>query len=314
LGYASLAGFASLGGCLTETREETHLRLQLHDSLARYDSVEIALVDVVDTSKVLAVLYNDPILNPGNMDPIPLPPQIREGGFQVRIKAWRFEDQVGVLMYLSWYNGQMVIVRNDGLEPLTPFSRALVSIENFFVGIWTPQWPIDSGITDYGILVALNIDSVQIYPGKSDARAEVYVDSQLFVPSEPIYKQLALGVENVVRIAVLNNARERVYTLRFRRDPKAGPHLTRLRTNGTMNPIFHPDSLTYSVNVSPSDNTLQFFEFNADPGSQAYLNAQLIPTDSLPQPQPLISGLNTFEIRLMDGFREQYYQLNVMKP
>jgi hypothetical protein len=208
----------------------------------------------------------------------------------------------------------MVIVRNYGLEPLTPFSRALVSIENFFVGIWTPQWPIDSGITDYGILVALNIDSVQIYPGKSDARAEVYVDSQLFVPSEPIYKQLALGVENVVRIAVRNNARERVYTLRFRRDPKAGPHLTRLRTNGTMNPIFHPDSLTYSVNVSPSDNTLQFFEFNADPGSQAYLNAQLIPTDSLPQPQPLISGLNAFEIRLMDGFREQYYQLNVMKP
>ena len=309
-----MIGLALISGCLTETREETQLRLSLHDSLARYDSVEIALVDLVDTARVLAVLHNDLVLNPGKMDPFPMPPNVREGGFQIRVRAWRFEGQLGVLMYIRKENGQMVLMRNDTLEPLLPFSRALFSIENFFGGIWTPGWPIDSSITSYSIQVALNIDSVRIYPGPVDSRAQVFIDSQLFTPSSNIYTPLLRGQETVVSVAVRNNNRERMYVLRFRHDPKAGPHMVALQTNpGNWNPAFHPDSLTYSMIVSGATANLQFLDFRPDPSIQAYVDTLLIPTDSLPPPLPLQMGPNTFNIRLADAAREQVYRFTVTR-
>ena len=54
-----------LSGCQTESPEaETVLWLKLNDSLSRYESVLVQIVDRNDTDKVLATLWNKPLPAP----------------------------------------------------------------------------------------------------------------------------------------------------------------------------------------------------------------------------------------------------------
>jgi hypothetical protein len=167
-------------------------------------------------------------------------------------------------------------------------------------------------VFDYQVLVALNLDSVRIGPYAEDRRAQVFVDSLVFNQGDSLSRPLQPTGETRVSIVVRNNGKEQETVLRFRRDARAGPHLTHFVTEpGNWSPPFHPDSLRYTL--STNLGSLVFQDFRADAGVDAYVDTVLVPVNTVPPDRPLQAGENAFTVRLTDGVREQLYRFTVTR-
>lgn len=287
-------------GC-QQPDEEPILRLTLNDTLNRYDSIQIALLRVTDSS-VISIPFTGPL---DSLKPIPLPSGLRDGQFIVRVRAYEFEGQIGVETYISKQTGQQVVTRMP-LTPPRPYSAALKSID-FSMGILQPLFNPD--MLQYEVLIPLNIDSVKITPVDSDSRAAILIDSVPFVADNTVYKQVALDSVVPVRITVRNHGHERIYAIQLRRDSRAGPHLQSFITEpGGWTPVFNPDSLAYALSVNDTIDSLIFDTLQADTGVGVFLNDTVVAAGSLPFTKSLNQGANGFTVKLSrsDGAEQRY--------
>ena len=313
VGLGGLIVLTLIWGCLTETKNETKFRFKLEDTLATFDSVEIAIVNRADSTKVVTLLFRGKLFNPGNVDSILVPSSYHEDSQMVRVRAWQFENQLGWEAFLKKKKDSTYVTRNDTLHPKA-YSRELISLSTYdgtFV-IWTKDY--NPKLPNCSALIALNIDSVNLYPAPKDGRAVVLVENSVAVFGKGAYAHLPGKITNVPIKVTVNNVTN-TYTLTLTKDSRAGPHIKSLVTNPNQwSPNFSVDSLNYTMTVSSVTDSLRFVDLQLlDVGSAIYLDTLLIPENTLPAPIPLKKGLNTFVFRIDFSPAMQIYTFNVTR-
>jgi hypothetical protein len=94
------------------------LHLTLDDSLSRYDSVSIVVVDAKDTSLILERIWYGPLLFPSKI-PAKTLTAAKDKPFAVKIVGYGADDQIA-LRTLIYYEGGKSTVVHDPLPPVVP--------------------------------------------------------------------------------------------------------------------------------------------------------------------------------------------------
>ena len=295
-------------GC-QQPDEETFLRLSLNDSLRDYDSIQVALLRANDSS-LISIPFTGLL---DSLKLIPLPPDLGDGAFIVRVRAYEFEGQIGVETYIRKQGGQQVVTRTPLVAP-RPYSAALKSIA-LSIGTLQPGFHPDT--LHYEVPLPLNIDSVKITPIDSDGRASILIDGIPFLAGDSLYKRVAPDSEIPVHITVTNHGHERIYSLSLHRDARAGPHLLAFVTEpNSWVPAFDRDSLSYTLSVSDTVDSLVFSTLRADSGVVILLNDTVVASGSPAFAKPLHPGDNAFVIELSrnDGAKQTYNCIATRQP
>ena len=135
MAMAALAFLAlALSGCQTDSPEaETVLLLKLNDSLSRYESVLVQIIDRNDTSTVLATLWNKPLHKPdSDIQPFRLK-TLSQDDFIVRILGYMDQGHLALHTRIDYSGGKKTVMHmqvgpvigRDRLLKLTPSVGAL---------------------------------------------------------------------------------------------------------------------------------------------------------------------------------------------
>ena len=261
---------AILSGCQTEEPPppENFLRLQLNDSLARYDRVTVLIVDRVDTARLLDTLWDDPLPAPSKDIPDYNMKRLGTSEFIIKVTAWR-ANRVAVQTRI-FYSPESQVVRHDEVPPLIP-QNWLTSLKPD-TGIMTPAFDRDS--LDYLVKVPYGVNSVTFVPTISPEQAAAKVTIQArgqYVSSGSWTKAFQVGdssetVTFSVTDMVTGAATTRNYNVRLFPTPPVGLYLDSLYpSSGFWNILYTPDNPAYNLYLFGSQDTVSFTVKPVDP-------------------------------------------------
>jgi hypothetical protein len=268
-GFAFLAAAIALicSGCQTvdPPPAETILRLHLNDSLARYEKVQVLLLDRNDTDRIIATLHNDVLKNPANEITGYKLGDLANKSFIVKVTAFVKPNRLALQTYI-FYDAGKKTVRHDSLPPLQPLDWLVKLTPS--LGIMSPAFHKDSMI--YTVTVPSGITAITLAP-------EAYFDGAVVnmggatIPSGASSQPIQIGanpdtVTMLVTDASTGKASTRTYTLILIATPPPGLNLGSLvPTAGKLSPAFEPATTFYTVSLPAGIDTVAFFVTPADP-------------------------------------------------
>jgi cadherin-like protein len=254
----------ALSGCQTETPEaETVLWLQLNDSLSRYESILVQIVDRNDTDKVLATLWNKPLPAPRtDIQPFRLK-TLPDNDFIVQILGYQAQ-QLTLHTQITYSGGKKTVLHKavpilfamDRLTKLTPSAGALSPAFDKDTHAYTLS--IDQNELLSFSLMADNASAVVAFEGET-------VESGTRTKAVPVTEKT-----DTLTITVTDPASSppstRTYTIIVAPKPIAGLYLGSLAPSaGALSPEFNPTNSIYDLMLPAGVDTVAFTVSPADP-------------------------------------------------
>jgi len=207
----ALAGAWLFGGCQSADPlpAETILRLKLTDSLSRYDSVAITVLDRQDMTNILEDVWHGPLATPSQMKGYELT-KAKDRDFIVRVAGYAARGQLR-LETLIFYEGGRKTVVHQTPPPYRPINQ-LASITPS-TGKLSPAFKEDS--LSYRVVVPADVKSVTLSLQPALAAAAMSIDGvpvAAGVPSQPI----PIGTTpDTVQILVTDASQGGAYTRQY---------------------------------------------------------------------------------------------------
>jgi hypothetical protein len=203
---------------------ENWVAVSLHDSLGRFDSVEVLLLDAADTSLVLGRAWSGPLPNPSAIPDYRLPDG-PEKPVAVRVRGF---DSLGKLAH------DVLILKVDGRQTIAnllpppvaipvPVTEPSVRLASLAVapGVLDPVF--DSTAHDYQVELAYDQSSITVTADAVTDSAAITVEGAPVAqgtPSVPI--ELLVG-QNEISVRVTLGERSELYTVRAVRAKRVDP-------------------------------------------------------------------------------------------
>jgi hypothetical protein len=259
--------------------QDTVLKLQLNDSLSRYDYLEITLLDHQDTNRILENVFLGPL--PGDSHiPDHILQEARDRDFIVKVAGYTSDKQL-LLETLIYYQGGQRSVVHKPVPPYLP--RVQLQTISASIGTLTPAF--NAEVTYYQLLVPEGASSLTLGIKPVFARAQVTLDGDS-IPFGSASKPIAIDtVRDTVAIQVTDASQGPAFTRGYRiiLVPTLPPPLqlaSLVPSVGSLVPPFRPDitmytlSLPYAVDrvtftmrpLVPSSMTMIFSGFSIFPG------------------------------------------------
>jgi hypothetical protein len=269
---AGLAGavFLIIAGLLASCQTEEPpvgdhvLRLSLADSLSRYDSVIIVILDAADTGKVLESVWAGPLFDPAHVPPKKLT-AAKDKPFIVRITAYSGDDQLALRTWIS-YDGTHKTVTHDPIP--VPVPRFWIRRISPSVGAISPA--LNQDTLDYQLLLPEGADTLKLDVQPAHERDALLVEADT-VKRGAQAKAFSVGNQpRVIPITVTS-------ILGMRRDYHVTliPHspvpvaLARIEViaPARLDPEFDFETTEYGVNLYNGDDSLDMIFYPADPAT-----------------------------------------------
>jgi hypothetical protein len=310
----SLAVALGLSGCQTAAtpEAETVLWLKLNDSLSRYESVLVQIVDRNDTNNVLATLWNKPLPAPStDIQPFRLK-TLADDDFIVRIMGYLAQGQLALHTQITYDGGKKSVlhkevpplIARDKLIKLTPSAGALSPAFNKDTATYTLNIDKDEVVTFS--LAAENASATIAFQGETVASGS---------PTKAIHV-----TENTDTLTITvtdpstSPPSRRTYTITVVPKPPPGLYLGSLVPSaGALRPPFSPETQIYSLLLPAGVDTIAFVVSPADPrtmtmtvAGKAVLPGQRSQTFKI---EPNSSKPVPFEV--FRGSESSFYQVTV---
>lgn len=266
LAMAALAFLAlALSACQTETPEaETVLWLELNDSLSRYESVLVQILDRNDTNDVLATLWNKPLPKPASdIQPFRLKTLSQED-FIVRILGYLAEGKLALHTRIDYAGGKQSVQHlevppipgEDKLIKLTPSAGTLI-----------PGFHKDTA----AFILDIERDEVVNFSMAAENPSAVMTFEGQTVAAGSLTKAVSITANpDTLTITVADPAATppslRTYTIYVVPKPPPPLHLGSLVPSaGELSPGFTPTNPTYTLVLPSGVDTVSFAASPADP-------------------------------------------------
>lgn len=258
--------FLALGGCQTEAipEAESVLWVKLNDSLSRYETVLVQIVDRNDSNSVLATLWNKPLPSPGtDIQPFRLK-TLPDDDFIVKILGYMPAGQLALYTQIIYDGGQKSVLHKQVLSPsakdwltkLTPSEGAL-----------SP--PFNKDTTTYTLSVAK--DRIVTFSLAAEISSAVIAFNGETVPAGSPTKPITISANkdtlaiNVTDIST-GTASTRTYTVIVAPILPPGLYLGSLVPSaGVLSPEFAPTERAYSLMLPTGVDTVAFVLSPSDP-------------------------------------------------
>jgi hypothetical protein len=192
--------------------------VRLHDSLSRYQNVEVLILSAGDTAQVLGKAWSGKLENPGALPAYRLadgaPPAV-----VVRVRAFDADGRLVLDMLIRKEGGVQVV--SSLLPPAVPLLSVRLASLGTSPGTLVPAF--DSLVHDYAVSLPYDQSSIILAPVPATDSAEVRVEGvrmQPGAPGDPI--ELQVG-QNEISIRITAGEASGLYTVRVDRARRADP-------------------------------------------------------------------------------------------
>lgn len=263
-----LAFSLALSGCQTEStpEAETVLRLELDDSLSRYEFVLVQIVDRKDTNTVLETLWNKPLRSPATeIQPYRLKSLV-DNGFIVDILGYRAQGQLALHTRITYADGNKTVSHKE-VPPIAAKDRLIKLTPS--AGVLSPAFNKD--IAAY----TLNIDRDEVVHfslASENAAAVIAFEGESVASGAPTKAVVVTENTDTLTITVTDPSAsppsKRTYTITVAPNPEVGVFLGSLVPSaGNLSPVFTPNLQTYHLTLPSGVDTVSFTASPADPKS-----------------------------------------------
>ncbi len=238
---------------------ETNIRLSLNDSLARYETILVQVLDRNDTNRVLATLWNKALPNPAT--DLPVLPLKEVGGAQsfiVKINGYKARNQLA-LQTMIFYEPGGKTVRHDAVPPLIPL--AYLETLSPSTGSMTPVFHRDS--LKYNVTLPTGVTSLT-FTVKAPVASAVILVAGAQVASGSASKIIQIGSKpDTVPIAITDSSTgtpvTRIYSVTVIPTLPPGVRLASLVPSaGKLSVDFTPENQVYALYLPVGTDTVTF--------------------------------------------------------
>ncbi len=322
-------------------REEKYVTVRLHDSLKRYDSVEIVILAAGDSNQIVGKIWNGALPNPSAVPSFHLADG-ENRDLSVRVRGFDSTGHLTLNMLISKNTGGQVVadlpvpvIPVDTTKPpvivppkdtLKPVIEIIPRLADLSVSPSALNPGFDSSRYDYRVDVAYAESTITLTakPSQTGAVVKVAGDSLPYaLPSRPF--ELDVG-ENDFTVRVILLQRETVYNLKVWRavapadtgkpvpGDSAMPHLSFLSVDrSALTPAFDSTHYEYSVTAVYSESTLSFTARVSSKKTYAVIGSDTLPALKASRAYPLAVGENDFTIRVLRNKLETVYTIRAWR-
>ncbi len=259
-------------GCQTTDSlpAETVLRLSLNDSLSKYDSVVVTIVDRQNPSLVLENVWSGHLTTPTQLPGHTL--TVAKGkDFIVRVAGYAADNQLFLETHIYFVGGKQSVVH----QPVPPYQpRYRLQSLTASSGKVSPTFNLET--VQYQIAIPEGITSVTLNAHATFAGAQVVIDGiveKRGTPSQPF----TIGTSpDTINIAVTDASQGAPYTRAYKviLIPTLPPPLqlaSLVPSAGTLTPAFNPSIKTYTLALPASMDTVSFKMHPVDPNTMTMI-------------------------------------------
>lgn len=312
---AAILALSALAGCQTEEPPpaENFLRIQLNDSLARYDRVTVMLVDRVDTTRMLDTLWDGPLRAPSKDIPDYNMKYLGRSEFIIKITAFR-AGRLAVQTRI-FYSPENQVVRHDSVPPLVA-QNWLISLKPD-TGTMSPEFDKDS--LSYLVKLPQGVHSVSFIPIAPIPQVSIQARG-LLIPSGSRSKTYQVGdsaekVTFMVTDTATGTASTRNYEVVIVPAPPVGVYLDTLEpSTGFLGQAFTPENPAYYLYMPADKDTVSFRVSSRDPGTMSItVDGTFVSSGAYSRPPIFVAkgSVYTVPIRVTRGNQVGYYQVTL---
>ena len=259
-------------GCQTTDSlpAETVLRLSLNDSLSKYDSVVVTIVDRQNPSLVLENVWSGHLTTPTQLPGHTLT-AAKGKDFIVRVAGYAADNQLFLETHIYFVGGKQSVV-HQAVPPYQPRYR-LQSL-TASSGKVSPTLNLETVL--YQIAIPEGVASVTLNANATFAGAQVVVDGVVEkrgTPSQPF----TIGTKpDTINIAVTDASQGAPYTRAYKvvllpTLPAPLQLASLVPSAGTLTPTFNPSIKTYTLAISSSTPSVTFVVHPVDPNTMTMI-------------------------------------------
>lgn len=222
------------------------LRLQLHDSLSRYETVDITLIDIRDTGLVLEKVWSGPLPKPSQVPGHTLT-KAKDRDFIVRILGYGGGNQLMLETWIRREAGIKTVLHKD-VPPYKPrFQlRALGTSAGTLAPPFTPEE------TSYTLVLPEGAAQVAFTANPVLAGAGMTLDGDSIRPGTATAPMAVGRAPDTARFLITDASQGRAYAREYvvvviPTLPPAVRLASLTPSVGTLAPAFHPDTGTYAL-------------------------------------------------------------------
>jgi hypothetical protein len=299
----------------TQAPPDTVLRLKLNDSLSRYDSVVITILDRQDMSKILEKVWsgrlNTPSLLPGHTLSA-----AKDKDFIVRVAGYAADGQLFVET-LIYYEGGKATVYHNPVPPYKP--RNLLQSLSLSSGKLSPGFLPDS--LSYQAVIAEGIKSVIVNLQAQFSGAIVTLAGDT-VAAGAASKPVAMGTTpDTLAIIVTDASQGAAYARAYRLilNPTLPPKVLLASITpsvGVLSPPFSLDNRVYSLRLPADKGSVTFVLHPTDPQTMTMLFMGVGIFDGEVSRPIAVSpgGSDVADMEVYRGSEHTYYQITIDRP
>ncbi|MEO6097801.1 MAG: cadherin-like beta sandwich domain-containing protein [Fibrobacteria bacterium] len=309
LGLALILG---LSGCQTEDppEAETVLWVRLNDSLSKFSSVVVQIVDRNDSNTIIHTMWNGKLPSPGvDIQGYPLR-SLAKKSFVVKVKAYLSDGQLALYTQINYEDGKKTVyhkdvppqIARDWLTKLIPSLGRLMppfhkDSLNYILDIG------NGSVVTFSMVAAsanaiTNVDGVMVPPGGQSPPDTVHERDTIPI----LVTDLSTGTATTRRYNVIIV-------------PTAPPTLTLstlIPSDGSLVPPFSPADKVYSLMLPKGVDTVAFTVTPSDPRTMTMRVAE---KEVLPgqrsQTFKVPSSSYPISIEVFQGGNSAYYQVTM---
>jgi hypothetical protein len=312
-----LSGLAFFS-CTTSGGETRRVEFKLEDSLSAYSKVKITLIDDKDTSRILAVVFNDSLANPKAFPAYDLPDSV--GDFRVRVQGF---DSQGLLSFQSTVDVKGGAA--DKAEKLPPealpgllakLPGARLASLDVSAGTLVP--PFDTSVFAYALEVPFIVDSLSVNAVAADSLSSLTWDGKPIATGVPsAAAKLEVGdAKLAVGVTPKGGALEKKYVITVTRKGGDVNSLAGITvSSGALAPAFDPAHFDY---VDSVENDQAFAQVTAKPldSNCVVIISGDTAAGGVSKPMPIDAGSSVdavINVVSEDGFHEAQYSVTLIR-
>ena len=317
LALGALAGAWLLGGCQSADPlpADTILQLKLNDSLSRYDSVVITILDRQDMTNILETVWHAPLPAPSQMQGHVLT-KAKDRDFIVRVAGYASRDQLR-LETLIFYEGGRKTVVHQTPPPYQPVNQ-LISLTPS-AGKLSPNFKEDSLF--YRVIVPAETKTVTLSLQPALGAAQMSVDGIPVAAGTPSPAITMGTTPDTVKILVTDASQGAAYTRQYQvvlnpTLPAEALFSAIIPSVGTLSPPFSPTNRVYSLSIPATADHVTFVLHPADPKTMTmiFMGQGIFDGEQSRQIDVPPGGSNVADMEVYRGSSHSYYQITIDRP
>lgn len=285
------------------------LSLKLHDSLSRYDSVNVAITGTADTNTVLHTLWHKVMLSPSDDIPSQTLPQVKDP-FLVKVRGFRKlpgvagTDQLALSTNIFYEAGRKRVV-HQSVPPMVPFNwlgRLLPTSGNL-------EPPFNADVLNYRLPLGPGVNAVSLEPVAAYSKAVVMVAGEAV--RQGTQKLVTLGLEDTtIAVTVSDIGVVRTYNVLI---VPTKPELDSLwHSKGVLTPAFTRGHTDYNLILPASAATVELLFRSSDPANTVlHFRGNQISSGSIQTVSLAPGGVDLTTIVVQKGAYRKEYTLRI---